>query len=211
MLPFFPPPPFVASAGISAFNRLLRLEPWAAERLSRHAGKTVRFIIGRAEVSLVISSQGTLQLADAAVVPDVTLTLPEKQTGRLLDVIRHQDPEQIVDALYIQGDAGLANVVADLARHLRWDVEDDLARVVGDIPATRIMAGARAVSRGFAAAGQRFAGNVAEYLTEESPTLMAKAHLPVHQERMTQLLQQLDQLDRRVVQLERRNASGRGR
>ncbi|ROT44874.1 SCP2 domain-containing protein [Pusillimonas sp. NJUB218] len=211
MLPFFPPPPFVASAGISALNRLLRREPWAAERLSRHAGKTVRFIIGRAEVSLVIGSQGTLQSADAAVVPDVTLTLPEKQTGRLFDVIRHQDPEQIVDALHIQGDAGLANVVADLARHLRWDVEDDLARVVGDIPATRIMAGARAVSRSFAAAGQRLAGNVAEYLTEESPTLMAKAHLPVHQERTAQLLQQLDQLDRRVEQLERHNASGRGR
>ncbi|MEY4748993.1 MAG: hypothetical protein RIQ60_1207 [Pseudomonadota bacterium] len=35
----------------------------------------------------------------------------------------------------IQGDAALAAEVGWLAEHLRWDIEDDVARIVGDAPA----------------------------------------------------------------------------
>jgi len=35
----------------------------------------------------------------------------------------------------VQGDAGFATTLAWLSQHLRWDIEDDLARVVGDTPA----------------------------------------------------------------------------
>jgi ubiquinone biosynthesis protein UbiJ len=57
---------------------------------------------------------------------------------------------------------------------LRWDAEDDLARVIGDIPAHRLGAAVKGLFSWQKKAAQRLAENLAEYLTEESPVL-AKA------------------------------------
>ncbi len=202
MLPFPPFSTLAASAGVTALNRLLGREAWAVQRLSRHAGKTVRLALGQTFISLTIASDGLVQVADASIVPDVTLTLPAGELGQVFNVMRHKDPEQLVDAMHIQGDAGLANVVADLARNLRWDVESDLARVVGDIPAARLVSGARALAQGLKQAGERLAGNVGEFLTEEDPVLTGRYGFSVLQADCSNLLHRLDQLDHRMARLE---------
>ncbi len=135
MLPF-PALPNASRLLAGALNALLGREDWARERLPRHAGKTVRFAWGGQGLSLTISSDGRVDTADAAIVPDVTPTL---QSGRL-DPFRllgggRPDPAEFT---HIAGDAALAQVVGDPARELRWDPEDELAKVVGDIPATRL-------------------------------------------------------------------------
>jgi ubiquinone biosynthesis protein UbiJ len=38
----------------------------------------------------------------------------------------------------ISGDAEFATQVGWLAENLRWDIEDDLARVIGDVPARQL-------------------------------------------------------------------------
>ena len=53
----------------------------------------------------------------------------------------------------MQGDAELAQEISFLARHLTWDVEEDLSRVVGDIAAHRVVGGRAGRSRGFGRAG----------------------------------------------------------
>ena len=211
MLPFPPFTTFAASAGVTALNHLLAQEVWAAQRLSRHSGKTVRLVSGRTSFSLTISSAGSVQLADPAVVPDVTLTLPPGQFGQLLDVLRHKDPEQIVEAMHIQGDAGLANAVADLARHLRWDIEHDLARVVGDIPAARLVSGARQLTQGVVRTGERLAGNLSEFVTEEDPMVLGRYAFSAFQTDYSRLSAQLDQLERRIGRLEQVQSSYAGR
>ena len=45
----------------------------------------------------------------------------------------------------IVGDVQLAAEINWLVDHVRWDVEDDLARVIGDVPAHTIATGARRV------------------------------------------------------------------
>ncbi|HYG44577.1 MAG TPA: SCP2 sterol-binding domain-containing protein, partial [Bordetella sp.] len=74
MLPFslLPTP---ARLAVRALNALLAREAWARERLARHAGKTVRFALGGFTAGLAINSEGYADLADEAVVPDVTLTV----------------------------------------------------------------------------------------------------------------------------------------
>jgi ubiquinone biosynthesis protein UbiJ len=48
----------------------------------------------------------------------------------------------------VRGDVGLAAEVSWLAEHLRWDIEDDLARVIGDAPAHQLAQIGRAVVQG---------------------------------------------------------------
>ena len=53
----------------------------------------------------------------------------------------------------IQGDAAFAADVNWLIANVRWDVDDDLARVIGDAPAREIVRWGRAMAsalRGFA-------------------------------------------------------------
>lgn len=133
MLPFsFLPTP--ARLAVGALNALLKREDWARERLARHAGKTVRFALGGFTLGLTIDSEGLAAQADAAVVPDVTLTVaPEKLPLPRLGA--GGAAPDFAEATHISGDAALAQVVADLSRQLRWDPEDSLARLVGDISA----------------------------------------------------------------------------
>lgn len=200
-LPSALPTPARLAAG--ALNALLGREPWARERLSRHAGKTVRFALAGQALSLTIDSQGAVSSADQAIVPDVTLTL---QSDRLRpDRLLGGKPD-FAEVTHISGDAALAQTVAELARDLRWDAESDLARVVGDIPASRLASGARALANGLRTAGQRLAANVSEYLTEEQPMLAGKPLLEQWRHDLAALQSDTDALQRRIAELNARLA-----
>jgi ubiquinone biosynthesis accessory factor UbiJ len=205
---------------VRALNALLRREDWARARLARHAGKTVRLVVGALKLGLTIDSEGYAETADPAVVPDVTLTAdPAKfSVARLFQGGAEQaDPaavararaDAIADMTHISGDAGLAQVVAELAAQLRWDIEDDLARLVGDIPAARLVGGVRALSAGLRGAAGRLGNNLVEYLSQERPVLtprplledsradIARAHAAIEalQARMTALRTRVERLD----------------
>jgi len=198
----FPPPTALAARTLSA---ALSREPWARERLARHAGKTVRLALGGFALSLTIAADGTLQAADPAIVPDVTLSVvPERLTlERLRPGPASQDA--VAEMTRIDGDAALAQVVADLARQLRPDPEDILAERIGDIPAARLAGAARTAAAGLREAAGRLAGNVAEYLSEESRLLAGRAalaalsgELAAERERLGALAARADRLDKRL-------------
>jgi ubiquinone biosynthesis protein UbiJ len=72
----------------------------------------------------------------------------------------------------IRGDAALAAEVGWLAENLRWDVEDDLARIVGELPAHQLAKAARWMAdaaRRFAAAGLGVARGTAQGLASLRP------------------------------------------
>ncbi|MCD0499032.1 SCP2 sterol-binding domain-containing protein [Achromobacter sp. MY14] len=205
MLPFsFLPTP--SRMAVSALNALLRREDWARERLARHAGKTVRFALGGFTLALTIDTEGQAAQADPAVVPDVTLTVaPEKLPLPRLGAER--DAPDFAEATHISGDAALAQVVADLSRQLRWDPEDALARVVGDIAALRIVGGARAAADGARTASKRLAENVSEYLAEESGVLVGRPALEQWRLDLAELNARADALVRSAGALQTRLAS----
>lgn len=121
-------------------NHLLASEPVATERMRRHAGRSVALQI---KARLPFQAQGgsaphlrwqvtaagllELQSADApdagGLTVDVDLLEPVSVLKRLLSGQR--------PTMTIQGDACFATDMAWLIDNLRWDVEDDLARVVG--------------------------------------------------------------------------------
>lgn len=165
-LPFLPTPSRLAT---QALNMLLKREDWARERLVRHAGKTVRFALGGFSLGLTIGSDGLAELSDPAVVPDVTLTVSPEKLPLPLPRLSGGEAPDMAEATHISGDAALAQVVADLSKQLRWDPEDALARVVGDIAALRLVGGARRLAGGTLQAGQRAAENVSEYRRGKRP------------------------------------------
>ena len=98
-------------------------------------------------------------------------------------------------------------MVADLSKQLRWDPEDSLARVVGDIPALRIAGGLRAAAGGARKASQRLAENVSEYLAEESGMLLGRPALEQWRLDLTELNARADAVARSAAALQTRLAT----
>src|SRR5690606_1766250 len=182
-------------------NMLLRREDWARERLSRHAGKTLRFAVGAFKTGFVLQSDGYVQVSDPAVVPDVILTVPAARFADLPSVLRSRDPAAIAAIMHVQGSAGLAQVVSDLARDLRWDLGDDLSRIVGDVAAARLTSFGRNAASGMQSAAIRLAGNVGEYLTEESGLMATRQAYDDWVGRLAEMRKRLDRLDARISAL----------
>lgn len=193
-------PPFLSPVAVYArmLNKLLQREGWARDRLSRHAGKTVGFKVGGFTMRLSIQADGLVQASDEAVLPNVTLTIPAHQLAELPGVLRARDPSLLTELLHVEGDAGLAQVVSELARDLRWDVEDDLSRVVGDVAAARMVQAAGALKAGAQTAASRLAGNASEYLIDESALLASRPAYDDWSEKLQAMRLRLDELDRRV-------------
>ncbi|WP_066456756.1 ubiquinone biosynthesis accessory factor UbiJ [Castellaniella caeni] len=201
-LPFPPFLPRPTDLFVRGFNALLRREPWARERLAPHAGKAVRIAIGtRWAAQLSITSDGGVQTCDPAIVPAVTLSIAQDRIRDLPAAWREQGMAGVTGLAHIHGDAGLAHLISDLAHTLRWDVEDDLSRVVGDVAAVRLVDGARALAAGARKAAGRAQDNVAEYLAEESGLVVPGGDFRAWRARLQALETRLDQLEARVRRL----------
>lgn len=181
-----------------ALNALLRREQWAAERLSRHAGKSLRFTVGSLQVGLSIEASGQLRVCDRAVVPDVSLTIGAQHLADLPAILRSRDLSAITEKLHVQGDAALATLVSELARDLRWDIEDDMAAVFGDVIGPGLLKGGMAALGMAQTVAQRAAANVAEYLGEEGRLLATRADVDAWRDDCDDLLRRLDALERRM-------------
>jgi ubiquinone biosynthesis protein UbiJ len=120
-------------------NHVLQQEPEARQRLVRQQGKVARFEWRAMSMMLVATPAGLLDLAPEGAVPELTLTITEGSPFGLARAA-FGDGKPLVR---IEGDVQFAAEVNWLVDHVRWDVEDDLARVIGDVPAHAIATAAR--------------------------------------------------------------------
>ena len=108
----------------------------------------------------------------------------------------------------IRGDAEIAAQFRELFLLARPDLEEELARFVGDFPARRIAEIAQGL-RSFAHRLRRTAGeNIAEYLQEESRDLVNKTELDEFLHGVDDLRDTSDRIDARIAHLEQRLKGG---
>jgi ubiquinone biosynthesis protein UbiJ len=138
-------------------NHVLLQEPEACARLARQKGRVVEVAWRDWRLALVATPAGLLDLAGPGAPADLTLTLTDESPWALAQsALQGEKP-----AVRISGDVMLAAEVNWLADHVRWDLEDDLARLVGDAPAHVIAAGARQAAQALRALAQRVAAGAA--------------------------------------------------
>jgi ubiquinone biosynthesis protein UbiJ len=112
-------------------NHVLQQEPEAQARLKRQTGRVVEAHWRQFSMRLQATPAGLLDLAAAAQAPDLTLTVGDDSPFTLAQaMLRGEKPP-----VRIAGDVQLAAEVQWLVDHVRWDIEEDLARVFGDAPA----------------------------------------------------------------------------
>lgn len=112
-------------------NHVLMQESEAMERLVRQKGRVARVQWRAYSMALVITPAGLLNLAPEGALPDLRLEVTETSPLSLAQTALRGDKP----AIRIEGDVQLAAEINWLVDHVRWDVEEDLARVIGDAPA----------------------------------------------------------------------------
>jgi ubiquinone biosynthesis protein UbiJ len=137
-------------------NHVLMQEPQAQDRVRRQQGKTARMCWGPFDMVLRASPAGLVErplVSEAAQGGrhDLTVTLTQTAVPDLLQTLARGDKP----AVNIEGDVQLAAEVAWLVDNLRWDLEEDLSRLVGDVPAHTLVGAARTAAQGLKAFLQR--------------------------------------------------------
>jgi ubiquinone biosynthesis protein UbiJ len=131
-------------------NHVLMQEPEAQARLARQSGRVLQAQWRSFVVRLAATPAGLLDVAPAEVPPDLTLTVTETSPWGLAQAALRGDRPPVA----IAGDVQFAAEVNWLVDHVRWDLEEDLSRVVGDAPAHAIGEAGRAMVRAL----RQFAG-----------------------------------------------------
>lgn len=112
-------------------NHVLGQEPAAMDRLRRQRGKPLLVQWGRVNLCLQATAAGLLERALPNATPELTVTLTQTDPWDLVTTVA-AGAKPNVD---VRGDVQFAAEVAWLTENVRWDLEEDLSRWIGDAPA----------------------------------------------------------------------------
>jgi ubiquinone biosynthesis protein UbiJ len=120
-------------------NHVLMQEPQAMERLARQKGRVVLVQWRQFTFRLLVTPAGLWDLAAPQQAADLTLVVTDENPLAIAQALMQGERP----AVRIEGDVQLAAEVNWLVDHVRWDLEEDLARVMGDAPAHGVVQAAK--------------------------------------------------------------------
>lgn len=186
---------------VTVVRHLLSQAQWARTRLAEHAGKQLRVELPMASVLLRITADGDVESGESAAPHDLMVTLPPNSVAKL-----PVDRDAAWREAKIEGDMELAATISYVLANLRWDYEDDLSRVFGDVAAYRIASGVRQFSTWPGQAAQSLARGIGEYLSEERQMLATRLVAEEFIEDVDDLRDVVERLEKRIDRLARRVA-----
>jgi ubiquinone biosynthesis protein UbiJ len=174
-------------------NHILRANSWALERLRPHAGRVV--CVDNPPFSFVIVVTASGEAADAGkdAVPDVTVRVTP---GLMLRVLARDTSAW--NEVKVEGNVEFASALSHVARHLRWDVEEDLSRVFGDIAAHRMVETGRKIGDWGRQGADNLARSFTEYWTEERPLIASRDDIEQFNRDVDALRDDVSRLEKRI-------------
>jgi ubiquinone biosynthesis accessory factor UbiJ len=136
------PPAWVLDEAVNRLvlflNHVLQGEPEAMIRLARQKGQRIELVWDRIQLQLSPTPAGLLERGHFEGF-DLRLTVTEESPVSLASALARGDKPKV----RIEGDVQLAAEINWLIDHVRWDAEEDLARLIGDAPAHTLAQAAR--------------------------------------------------------------------
>ena len=125
-------------------NHVISAEPQAMERLRGHAARTLRFefegwpslLPAPSPIAFRVTPPGLVEWIEGPGELEPDLRVVVEASNPALAFAKFMVGER--PALRIEGDAAFATDLNWLIENLRWDVQEDLSRLVGDAPAREI-------------------------------------------------------------------------
>lgn len=184
---------------LAVVNHVLAGEDWARARLAGFAGLTARVEFAGALLRFTILESGLLAVAEATSPVAVSIRLPDDAPVRALT-----DRSSLFSAATIAGSVDLAETLALVFRNLRWDVEHDLAQLLGDIVARRAVRLVKGLARWQVRGAGNLAAGLAEYLTEEERAIASRREVEAFCAEVDALRDDFERVEKRLRRFELR-------
>jgi ubiquinone biosynthesis protein UbiJ len=181
---------------LAAVNHLLGQSNWARAKLVAFAGHAAQIKLPPFEAAFLIGDEGLLAPPTDDAEPEVTISLPASTP-----LLALQGKDAVMRAARIEGSAEFAEALGFVIRNLRWDAEEDLSKLVGDIAAHRIVGCKREFAAWQKQAARNLAENLAEYFTEEQPMIAREAELAGFSSEIDRLRDDVARLEKRLQRL----------
>lgn len=150
-------------------NHVLQQEPEAQKRLASQAEKTIFVSWKQFHLQVRITRAGLLDLDEDHATNHLLLEVTARSISALAkDAIQGEKPP-----IRIAGDVQLASELNWVIENVRWDLEDDLARIIGDVPAHKVATFAKRAAtelRKFAQNASQMAEGLRSNACAEAPT-----------------------------------------
>lgn len=180
---------------LGALNHLLGQAAWARQQLQSFAGRQARFDMPPWQLAFAITAGGLFEPVGEGDI-DVTVTLPSETP-----LVALQGIERAMAGAHVTGNAEFATALSFVLKNLRWDAEEDLSKLVGDIAAHRIVGVSSRLTLWQKEATRNVAENIAEYLGEESRLLVPQRELAQFREELADFTQRIEKLEARAKTL----------
>jgi len=177
-------------------QHLLAQNEWTAPMLQPFASQSAQLNFVLFKTSLVILENGSLAIAGETNVPDATITIPPSLLLRLM-----AKDESAKLQIKVEGDTHLATALAKVLSHVRWDYEDDLSKLTGDVPAYKIGEFTRQTVSSVKDTATNLAEMLSEYWQEEKPLLAKKRHIEQFNTEVDTLRADVERLEKRLNKL----------
>jgi ubiquinone biosynthesis protein UbiJ len=198
-------PAWLASAE-AVLNRNIAASPRAAALAQRLEGTSLQVDVdGIIRVRTICFGGRVALLAGDDSPADAVIS---GSAPALMQMFRAGTPSaQTRTSVQIRGNAEIANLYRDLFTAARPDLEEELSRWVGDMPARHLSLLAKSV-RTWARRARRTAGeNIAEYLQEEGRDLVTKTEMEEFLRGVDDVRESIDRIEARLIRIEQRAMS----
>ena len=177
-------------------NHLLQHEAWARDQLRPYTGQAICCRLPLGTLTVAVNDKGLLCLAqDEPVI--VTFDIPVAAVHAFLV----GGKTQALKLVHIEGDAQCAATLSLLLEQVRWEAEEDVAKIVGAAPAHQLMQGIGQLRDALKQIHHTATANLVEYLVYEQPTLVSQLDQTSFTEQISTLRDDLARLEKRIARL----------
>lgn len=177
-------------------NHLINQNTWAKEQLQPFGGKTVKFNIPPISATLTVLEDGGLAMAGESSSPDASISIPLPVAIRLL-----ANDDSAATLATLEGDTELSATLAKILRGMSWEYEEDLSKLIGDIPAHQIAEFGRKATAEIKSQSVNLAQMLSEYWQEEQPIIAKKRHVDTFNQEVDSLREATERLEKRIAKL----------
>ena len=169
-------------------NHVLSQNDWMSSRLKKFHNKTILIKISELSIFFKVNKKGLLEHISQVKDPDASISMP---INSFINQIIHKENKGIT----IKGDIDLAKEVSEILKKTKWDVEEDLSKIIGDVAANRLgILGGKFLNE-----SKKVTISIAEafkeYWEEEKPLIAKKT-------RVQQFLAEIDNINEDVERIE---------
>jgi len=172
-------------------DHLLSQNDWMQTKLIDHKNKVVVIEISSLKIILKINENGLLHSLNES-----------KEFDCIIKLTVNDFISQLINKnngnISIKGDLELANQISQVLKKIEWDVEDDLSKYIGDIPAIQTNKVLKKIVTNSKKNISNITGSLLEYWQEENKILTKKINVEIFNSEVDKIVEDTDRLEAKI-------------